>query len=85
MNITLRFFASIREQLNCSEEVVSLPVEITTVGQVLGWLVERGGVWADTLADNPHLRMACQHEFCDGSTEITEGSEVAFFPPVTGG
>lgn len=85
MKITLRFFASVREQSGCSEEVVTLPPEVKTVGQVREWLVARGGVWAETFAGNSHLQMAYQHEMCEPSTKITEGSEVAFFPPVTGG
>ncbi len=31
------------------------------------------------------LRMACDHVMTDASKRITEGCEVAFFPPVTGG
>jgi len=85
MKITLRFFASVREQLGCSEEIVTLPSEVKTVGQVREWLIARGGVWAETLAGNRHLQMAYQLEMCEPSVEITEGSEVAFFPPVTGG
>jgi molybdopterin synthase sulfur carrier subunit len=85
MNITLRFFASVREQLGRSEEIVTLPAEVKTVGQVRDWLIARGGVWAETFAKNRHLQMAYQLEMCEPSKEITDGSEVAFFPPVTGG
>lgn len=85
MKITLRFFASVREQLACSEEVVTLPSEVKTVGQVREWLIARGGVWAETFAGNRRLQTAYQLEMCDPSMEIVEGCEVAFFPPVTGG
>lgn len=85
MKITLRFFASLREQLDCSEQEVTLPHDVKTVGQVRDWLTVRGGVWAETFADNPQLRMAYQHEMCEPDTDITDGGEVAFFPPVTGG
>ncbi|MGI4984930.1 MAG: molybdopterin converting factor subunit 1 [Janthinobacterium lividum] len=85
MNIELRFFASLREALGLSQERVELPAEITTVGDVRAWLRLRGGVWAETLADGRPLRMACNHEMTDASARLTEGCEVAFFPPVTGG
>lgn len=85
MNIELRFFASVREALGLSQERVELPAEITTVGDVRAWLRLRGGVWAETLADGRPLRMACNHEMTDASARLTEGCEVAFFPPVTGG
>ena len=85
MKITLRFFASVREQLGRSEEIVTLPSEVKTVGQVREWLLARGGVWAETLATNRHVQMAYQLEMCEPLVVITDGSEVAFFPPVTGG
>jgi len=85
MKITLRFFASVREQLGCSEEIVNLPAEVKTVGQVREWLIARGGGWAEALAGNRNLQLAYQLELCDASKKIEEKSEIAFFPPVTGG
>jgi len=85
MNIELRFFASVRESLATSQESVSLPDEVLTLGDVRAWLCQRGGVWADTLAQTRPLRMACDHQMCDAGTRVTPGCEVAFFPPVTGG
>ncbi|PXW27334.1 molybdopterin converting factor subunit 1 [Paraburkholderia caballeronis] len=85
MKIQLRYFASVREALGLSDETVTVPDGIATVGDVRGWLRARGGVWADTLADGRALRMACNHEMTGPGTRITDGCEVAFFPPVTGG
>lgn len=85
MNIELRFFASLREALGVSQEKIALPPQVTTVGAVRDFLRERGGVWAEALADGRPLRMACDHQMTDAATPIREGCEVAFFPPVTGG
>jgi len=85
LTIQLRFFASVREQLGCSEETVVLPAEVATVGQVRQWLIARGGVWAETLAHGRNLRMACEQTMCEESEPVADGQEVAFFPPVTGG
>jgi sulfur-carrier protein len=52
---------------------------------VRGWLRVRGGIWAETLAEGRALRMACNHVMTDAGTRLTDGCEVAFFPPVTGG
>jgi molybdopterin synthase sulfur carrier subunit len=49
MNINLRFFASVREALDVSNEAITLPADVTTVGDVRSLLVARGGIWADTL------------------------------------
>ena len=85
MKIQLRFFASVREALGVSEETVILPDTVGTVGDVRQWLVQRGDVWAETLASNTALRMAYDHVMCEPETAIADGGEVAFFPPVTGG
>lgn len=85
MNIQLRFFASVREALGASQENVALPDNVVTVGDVRSWLRARGGVWAETLAEGRALRMACNQQMTDADTRISEGCEVAFFPPVTGG
>jgi molybdopterin synthase sulfur carrier subunit len=85
MDITLRFFASVREALGTAQETVSLPPGVATVGAVRDHLVARGGVWQEALSDRRPLRMAFNHVMCDAQTALKEGGEVAFFPPVTGG
>jgi sulfur-carrier protein len=85
MNIELRFFASVRETLGTAQESIALPQHILTVGDVRQHLCQRGGVWAEALAEGRSLRMAYNHTMTGPQTTITEGCEVAFFPPVTGG
>lgn len=85
MKIELRFFASVREALGTTTEDVSLPPEVKTVGDVRNFLIARGGKWAEVLAEGKALRMAYNQNMTDADTQITEGCEVAFFPPVTGG
>ena len=85
MNIQLKYFASVREALGRSHESVDVPEGIATLGDVRAWLRVRGGIWADTLAEGRALRMACNHVMTDAGTRVTDGCEVAFFPPVTGG
>lgn len=85
MKITLRFFASVREALGVSQESVSLPAQVSTVGALRDFLVARGGVWAEALSHERALRMAFNQVMCDPATQLRDGAEVAFFPPVTGG
>ncbi|SAL69219.1 molybdopterin converting factor subunit 1 [Caballeronia telluris] len=85
MKVELRFFASVREALGVANESVEVPDGIVNVGDVRAWLRARGGAWAETLAEGRALRMACNHVMTDPAQRITEGCEVAFFPPVTGG
>jgi sulfur-carrier protein len=85
MKIELRYFASVREALGMAQEAVDVPERVATVGDVRAWLRTRGGAWAETLAEGRALRMACNHTMTDAGTRLTDGCEVAFFPPVTGG
>lgn len=85
MKITLRFFASVREALGVSQESVSLPAEVSTVGALRDFLIARGGAWAEALSHERALRMAFNQVMCEPGTQLRDGAEVAFFPPVTGG
>ncbi len=85
MKIQLRFFASVREALGIAQETVTVPQQVQSVGDVREFLIARGGVWAEVLAEGRALRMAYDHVMTDADTAIREGGEVAFFPPVTGG
>jgi molybdopterin synthase sulfur carrier subunit len=85
MKIQLRYFASVREAVGIADESVTIPDGIATLGDVRAWLRVRGGTWAEALAEGRALRMACNHVMTDAGTRVTEGCEVAFFPPVTGG
>ena len=85
MEITLRFFASVREALGTAQETLTLPPGVTTVAAVREHLTGRGGVWAEGLAADRPLRTAFNHVMCPPDTQIEAGGEVAFFPPVTGG
>ena len=85
MKIELKYFASVRESLGVAQESVELPESVSTIGDVRAWLRARGGAWAETLAEGRALRMACNHTMTDAAARVTDGCEVAFFPPVTGG
>jgi molybdopterin synthase sulfur carrier subunit len=85
MKITLRFFASVREAVGTATESATLPDNVATVGAVRDLLIARGGAWAEALSHDRALRMAFNQVMCDPATEVRDGGEVAFFPPVTGG
>jgi len=85
MKLELKFFASLREALKVSEENMDAPDSIKTIAQLRVYLAERGGVWAEVLAEGKVLRCALNHQMVDANTPLQEGAEIAFFPPVTGG
>ncbi len=85
MQIQLKFFASLREAVGTSSESLTVPAGVATAGELREFLRARGGAWAEALADSKALRIALNQQMTDASARLTEGCELAFFPPVTGG
>jgi molybdopterin synthase sulfur carrier subunit len=83
MKVRVRYFASVREALG-SGEVIELPVH-ATVAATRDLLIARGGAHALALARGRALRTALDQVLCDESARLSDGAELAFFPPVTGG
>lgn len=83
MNITVRYFASIREAAGTASE--SLDTEAGTIAELRAELLARGGALAEALAPGRAVRMALNQQLVHEHAGLAEGDEVAFFPPVTGG
>jgi len=83
LNINLKYFASIREAIGLGGE--SVVTQAATLQALRDELIARGGGYADALAHGRAVRMALNQDLCQESAALSEGCEVAFFPPVTGG
>jgi molybdopterin synthase sulfur carrier subunit len=83
--LTILYFAWLRERTGTSEESVTLPAEVRTVGDLIAWLAERSPGHASAFANRRTVRCAVNQDFADPSARVGPGDEVAFFPPVTGG
>jgi len=83
MKIHLKYFASLREKLSTSEETWhSQALDVDALRQEL---CARGEPYATVLATGVVMRYALNQELCEPSALLSDGCEVAFFPPVTGG
>ena len=83
MNIQLRYFASIREAIGTGTE--SVQTQAATLAALRAELVARGGAYAEALAPGKAVRVALNQAMSDEAAALSEGAEVGFFPPVTGG
>ena len=83
MKVHLRYFASIREAIGAGSE--SLDTGATTLAALRDELIARGGAHAEALARGRAVRVSLNHTMSDESATLSDGAEVAFFPPVTGG
>lgn len=83
MKLTIRYFAALREVLGPQE---TLDVaEGATVADVRAALVARSRPHAELLARHRPVRCALNQTMASETTPVTDGAELAFFPPVTGG
>ena len=82
-NVTLKYFASIREAIGLGSERVS--TQAPTLKALRDELIARGGAYGEVLAHGRAVRMALNQDLCEETAALSEGCEVAFFPPVTGG
>jgi molybdopterin synthase sulfur carrier subunit len=83
MKVELRYFASLREQLGAAEQFEL--AEGATVGQLRDLLIARSDAHAAALARSRTIRCALNKVLSREDAPVTDGAEVAFFPPVTGG
>jgi molybdopterin synthase sulfur carrier subunit len=83
--IRVCYFASLREQLDRAEEPLELPADVADVAGLRALLRERGGAWAEALAESRPVLCAVNQVMARPDLPIADGDEVAFFPPVTGG
>lgn len=83
--ITVLYFARLRETLGTSAEKIALPAGVQNLEGLRALLVARGGAWEQELAPQRPVRAAVNQALAAGNTEVVDGDEVAFFPPVTGG
>ena len=83
--VTVLYFARLREALGRDSEDLALPADVRTAGALRDLLRNRGGVWETELAAAKPVRIAVNQSMANVNTAIGAGDEIAFFPPVTGG
>lgn len=81
MKVTIKFFARLRELVGAGTLERDVPEKITIAD-----LIENLQAEFPQLANViPRTAIVLNREFVDPATRLTEGDEVAFFPPVSGG
>ena len=75
MSISVKFFARLREQVGMGDATLDSAEDVQSV-------------WQQTTKNMPmpsNTLCAINMEYVEPSTKVSDGDEVAFFPPVTGG
>jgi sulfur-carrier protein len=82
--VRVLYFASLRETLGTSGEELALPAGVTTASGLRDHIAARGDPWAQ-LGRAKNLRCAVNQAMVGFDAAVSDGDEIAFFPPVTGG
>jgi molybdopterin synthase sulfur carrier subunit len=83
--VKLLYFAWVRQKVGKSEETLTLPAGVATVRDLARHLRGLGPGYADAFGDPACLRAAANQVHVGFDERLSDGDEIAFFPPVTGG
>jgi molybdopterin synthase sulfur carrier subunit len=81
----IRYFAWVRERIGKPEEDLAVPASVTTVGELVAWLVGRGEEYAYAFENPKVIRAAIDRVHVKPEAKIGGAGEIAFFPTMTGG
>lgn len=83
MKVTIKYFASIREAIGQGSELRE--TSAANLSALRDELLAASPAHANSLARGKSVRMALNQVMSDETAALSDGCEVAFFPPVTGG
>jgi len=83
--ITIIYFAWVKERLGRDQEIVICPETAKTVGELVEHLRGRDTFYKAVFTDLTKLRFALDHDFVGLDQPLADAGELAIFPPVTGG
>ena len=81
----VRYFAWVRERVGKSEEDIDPPVGVATIRDLVAWLTCQGEGYAYAFENPNVVRSAIDKHHVRPDAQIAGASEIAFFPPMTGG
>ena len=81
----VRYFACVRERIGKPEEDIDVPASVGTVAELVTWLSARGEEYAHAFENPKVIRAAIDRLHVKPDAAIGKASEIAFFPPMTGG
>ena len=81
--VDLIYFSWIREGIGKSGE--SIETSATTVLELIEELKKKDIRYSEVFSDLGSFRVAINQELADFDASIVEATEIAFFPPMTGG
>jgi sulfur-carrier protein len=79
------YFARLRQIIGRGSDEIEIPADVKTVSSLIDFLKARDVLVAEAFADLRTLKVAINQNHSALDASILGATEVAFFPPVTGG
>ena len=79
------YFARLRQIIGRGQEEVEVPADVKTVSALIDYLKGRDEGIAAAFADLRTLKVAINQSHASLDASLAGATEIAFFPPVTGG
>jgi sulfur-carrier protein len=79
------YFARFRQLIGRTSEDVAVPDDVQTVGELLNYLIRTDNGCAAAFSNLKLVRAAVNQTHVGFDHSLKDATEVAFFPPVTGG
>lgn len=79
------YFARLRQIIGRGQDDINVPAEVKTVSALIDFLKGRDDGVAAAFADLRTLKVAINQSHVSFDASLAGATEVAFFPPVTGG
>jgi len=79
------YFARLRQIIGRGQEEIDVPADVKTVSALIDYLKGQDEGIATAFADLRTLKVAINQSHASLDASLAGATEVAFFPPVTGG
>ena len=80
--VRVLYFAGLRDALGIAQELIDLPADVRTVGELCALLATRHRGYSERRG---HVRVARNEAFASDEERLADGDVVALIPPVAGG
>ena len=83
--MVIKYFSWIKEHIGQSEERIELPVNVSTIKELMLYLENLNDKYKLAFKKKDLIKIAINKSYSSIDDKINNNDEIAFFPPVTGG